>query len=76
MTEEQAQDLALRVIPRVLLKGINREGMKTINTTVDMVITYLYRRGYQVKSYLTGEDYEKQLQRDFPGDTKENSGGN
>jgi hypothetical protein len=71
MTEEQAQDLSLRVIPRVFFRGASKRETENITEAISTAITYLYRRGYQVKSYLTGEDYEKQVQRDFPGDTKE-----
>jgi hypothetical protein len=73
MTEEQASVLLYDIDIAVdydgpwmpIMRGLVRE---------------LYKRGYKIESYLTGEDYEKQQARDFPrnlpGDTKENSGGN
>jgi hypothetical protein len=76
MTEEQAQELSFRVIPSVLIRGTTAKEKGIIIETINTMVSYLYRRGYEVKSYLTGEDYEKQVQRDFPGDTKENSRGN
>jgi hypothetical protein len=87
MTEEQALELSFGVIPKALLRGIQRGELELITESISTMITYLYRRGYQIQSYLTGEDYEKQQKRDFPPrdfpvsghlpcDTKENSGGN
>jgi len=77
MTEQEALGL---VVGEVTSKTCDPLVKWVVEKTIISTMERLYALGYKVESYLIGEDFEKQQERDkkyftSPGDCKESVGG-